>query len=330
MAKKNVFLQLYPIHPKPYILVFILALQLGLFNLELGAQGIQDIQGIQGGGDVPQETGPTASEVAPGLDREQPARRSFRSPDEGNDMAIPGTAPQGQRKPEEIQPSTPYPPYPNYPESRRPRPQRAIRQQEYLYLNHLYFEPLTMFVGGFISFGWLGMVGPGKALRLGLDLYNAGTNISLIVQGKADNDKYQVTAILLRLGFHLFVEPTQLKGFEVGFDLRSGILVLPASGNAIAVQATLELPLYYRFVISFYSKTGNQTLNFGFAPYLVLNIGGYLATSSTVKALKDRDNGFDEYLKNGNLFFEPSFINFIDPIALKFGIRFGFDVSFVF
>ena len=286
---------------------------------------------------------PAMSQKAPGLEQEQPTRRNLRNPygagDNDNLLPPPGREPRadsaradqnGQQAAPEIEPSVPIPPFPNYPESNLPRPPRPPKQQEYLYLNHLYFEPLTLAVGGFFSFGWLGMISAGNALRLGLDLYNAGTNLSVVIQGQQDNPDYQITAILLRLGIHFFLEPTQLKGFEVGLDLRSGLAILPASGNAVVVQASVELPFTYRFVFSFYARSGRQALNLGIAPYAALTIGGFLATSNSVSYLLDSDSGFYEYMNNGNLFFEPGFINEIEPIALKVAIRLGFDVSLVF
>ncbi len=132
-----------------------------------------------------------------------------------------------QTNPKEVlvKPSAPYPPYPNYPEPSIPcpprTPRRALDNQEYLYLNHIYFQPLTIAIGDFVSFGWLTLVGANKALRLGLDVYNAGNKIAF-------------------------------------------------------------------------------------------------------------DGGFFEYVTNGNLFTESNFIYPVEPIALKFSLRFGFDVSFFF
>ena len=229
---------------------------------------------------------------------------------------------------EASQAEPPIPPFPNYPESPKPRPPRAPKQ-EYLYLNHLYFEPLTLAVGGFVSFGYLGMVGSARALHLGLDIYNAGTNVSLLIQGLNENPRYYLTGILLRLGIHFFLNRTQLKGFDFGVDLRSGLIVVPTSSNAVVVQATLEIPVSYRFILTFYSRTGRPQLNLGIAPYIVLGVGSFLATSTTTAILSE-DRAFAEYLSNGNLFLEPNFISYIDPIALRIALRFGFDVSFIF
>lgn len=223
----------------------------------------------------------------------------------------------------------PSPPFPNYPESSKPKPPRTPKQ-EYLYLNHLYFEPLAIAVGGFWSFGYLGMVGSGKALRLGLDIYNAETNIALLIDGVSDNNDYKVTGILLRLGIHFFLDEAQLKGFALGMDLRSGLLILPSSGNAVVVQATIEIPVAYRFILTFYSRTGRPALNLGIAPYMTFSVGGFLATSTTTGILSDNDKGFRAYLSNGNLFVEPNFVSHIDPIGLRVALRFGLDISFVF
>ncbi|WGK68730.1 hypothetical protein P0082_09600 [Candidatus Haliotispira prima] len=271
---------------------------------------------------------------------EQPFRRTLRNPypdaPESEDFGRPERLPDTpeDRDPADpnrkIEPSGPVPPYPNYPESNLPSPPRPPRQQEYLYLNHLYFEPLATAVGGFFSFGWLGMIGSGKAFRFGLDIYNAGTNLSILSQGQGQNPAYQLTAILLRLGLHFFIETTQLKGLDVGLDLRSGLILAPNSGNAAIIQVSLEVPFAYRFVVSFYSGTGRQVLNLGFAPHFVLSLGSYLPTSGTVSSLRSTDNGFSEYLNNGNLFFEPNFTSEIDPIGLRIAVRFGFDISVVF
>ena len=224
---------------------------------------------------------------------------------------------------------SPIPPFPNYPESTKPKPPRTPKQ-EYLYLNHLYFEPLAIAVGGFWSFGYLGMVGSGKALRLGLDIYNAGTNIALLIDGVSNNKNYQATGILLRLGIHFFLDEAQPKGFALGMDLRSGLLILPSSGNAVVVQATIEIPVAYRFILTFYSRTGRPALTLGIAPYLTLSVGGFLATSTTTGILSANDKGFKAYLSNGNLFVEPNFVSHIDPIGLRVALRFGLDISFVF
>ena len=229
--------------------------------------------------------------------------------------------------PEGVEP--PIPPFPNYPESTKPKPPRNPKQ-EYLYLNHLYFEPLALGVGGFWSFGYLGMVGSGKALRVGLDIYNAGTNMALLIEGVSGDTDYQVTGILLRLGIHFFLGEAQPKGFAFGIDLRSGLLILPSSGNAVVIQGTLEMPVAYRFILTFYSRTGRPTLNLGIAPYMALSVGAFVATSTTTGTLSDNDKGFSAYLSNGNLFIEPNFVSHIDPIGLRVALRFGLDISFVF
>ena len=281
--------------------------------------------------------GSPSSQSSPG-DRdttEQPRRRSLgQAPTQTPTKQFEQREPQQTNPENPVKPSAPYPPYPNYPESSIPRPprtpRRALDNQEYLYLNHIYFEPLTMAIGGFISFGWLSLVGSNKALRLGLDLYNPGTNISIVTQGQQDNPKYLLTSLLMRIGLHVFIQPNQLKGLSAGIDLRSGVAVLPSSGNAVVFQAFMEFPITYRFVITFYASSGRPAVNLGLAPYIIFNIGGYLATSNNVNTLIATDSGFFEYVTNGNLFIEPNFVYAVDPIALKFGIRFGFDVSFVF
>ena len=229
----------------------------------------------------------------------------------------------------QTEPSVPYPPYPNYPESNKPRPPRSPRQQEYLYLHHLYFSPFELAAGGFISFGWLGMLRAGRALRLGLEIYNPGTNIDIIVNQRINDPDYFVTALLLRLGLHFFIEPKQLKGFEFGLDLLSGIAVLPASGNAIVAQAALEIPISYRFVISFYSGTGRQTFNIGIAPYGIFSLGTYLSTSGTVSALVNSDPGLSAYVTNGLKYLQPGTTTEVGPVIIRFSFRFGFDVSIV-
>ncbi len=290
---------------------------------------------------------PADSRIAPGLRREQPDRRTLHNSGENYQYsdtwkAAPGyssaeTDQRGQEAQTQdgeteqvVPPSPPIPPYPNYPESNLPSPPRAPRQQEYLHLNHIYFEPLALAIGGYISMGWLAMISSGKAFRLGIDIYNAGTNLSVMTQGQGNNPDYQVTGIQLRTGFHFFADQTQLKGFEVGIDLRTGIVVSPASGSRVVVQANLELPFSYRFVLNLYSGAGRQSLGVGIAPYITLVAGGYLATAGTISTLRDSDKGFDEYIINGNLFLAPNFVNNLGSFALKFGVRFGIDVSIVF
>ena len=214
--------------------------------------------------------------------------------------------------------------FPNNSESRPPKKQKAR------YLHHLYFEPLMLGVGGFWSFGYLGRVGSGKALHLGMDIYNAGTNISLLVQGLNKNPRYRLIAILLHLGIHFFIDDIQLKGLDLGFDLRSGLIVIPTSQNAIVVQVALEVPVSYRFVLTFYPRTGRPKLSLGIAPYIALSAGVFFTNSATIAILSANDRAFAEYLGNGNLSVEPNVIRHIDPISLRIALRFGFDISFVF